>query len=236
MRYTKALLWFFACVAILFLLSHIAVLYPIPSMFILIVFSLTLLILVHTKIIAPFQRMVFTTAKIISMIIPSALILIIYYDLFGSAEFWLLLVLILLAINIFEATIVDLKNKFYFNAATGLVLIVCVPLYVRLYWISPLILIGPDAVIYWIIAYTLWNFNFVRNNFNPEKTLLHALILTASIVYIFIFSNISLWFFVRASTLMFIMNLYYTVDEKNIIPEYWYGRCWTKCNYHGNSS
>lgn len=126
-------------------------------------------------------------------------------------------VLLLLIINILEATFTDfLKNKQYWNGVSGIFLALGV-LGLQGHWnISE----GPmyyiegfsiGATIAYMIGYTIWNWIFVSGEFSSSVTLMHVGFLSTPIIGCIIIGAITnewglafgLWLLFRANTLTF---------------------------------
>lgn len=126
-------------------------------------------------------------------------------------------VLILLVINILEATFTDLlKNKQYFNFVSGLALALGVLGLMGRWDISSEALYHIEGFSVWatvayMVGYTIWNWIFVSGEFSPSVTLMHVGFLLTPIIGAFIlgFGAGSLaigwgfWLLLRANTLTF---------------------------------
>lgn len=125
-------------------------------------------------------------------------------------------VLLLLIINILEATFTDfLKNKQYWNGVSGIFLALGV-LGLQGSWNiaeSPMYYIEGVTVwatVAYMIGYTIWNWIFVSGEFSPSVTLMHVGFLTTPIIGCLIMGPIvgwdkafGLWLLFRANTLTF---------------------------------
>lgn len=128
-------------------------------------------------------------------------------------------VLLLLIINILEATFTDfLKNKQYWNGVSGIFLALGV-LGLKGEWANaagePMYYIQGvtmGCTIAYMIGYTIWNWIFVSGEFSPSVTLMHVGFLTMPIVGCLIMGGIhpenwdkifGLWLLFRANTLTF---------------------------------
>ncbi len=121
-----------------------------------------------------------------------------------QGQLYVKIVLIFLVINILEATLTDFKKKKYFNVVTGIALAVSI------YWMSGTWLsegkyyvAGYTALgtVLWWIAYTIWNWFFVTNEFSPSIAKYHIGVLTAPIIGVLITMNPGLWLIFRANSL-----------------------------------
>jgi len=148
---------------------------------------------------------------------------LIVFAVFGilPGDIYVTIVFIFLVINILEATLTDLKKKKYFNSITGLFLAATIFTF-KGTWITPNSWFGPYytadlvtaasssepgymigiiATMAWIVAYTIWNWIFVTNEFSPSIAYLHIGILTAPLISILIFLDPGLWLIFRANSL-----------------------------------
>ncbi|MFA7308938.1 MAG: hypothetical protein WC045_02585 [Patescibacteria group bacterium] len=121
---------------------------------------------------------------------------------FISPEFIFIAIIWLLRINIFEATMKDLINKRYFNMVTGIALIVSTWA-INLGWNGTYYTVLPAAVIFWILAYTIWNWNFVYGQFSRAISLFHVLVLSSPLIFILAVHNPTLWLIARGNSLTF---------------------------------
>ena len=144
----------------------------------------------------------FEKLKLSTLIIMRALIVLAVLGVI-KGDFYVKLVLIFLVINILEATLTDFKKKKYFNVATGLILAISVVtlqgVWMETYYVANTATIL--ATIAWIIAYTLWNWIFVTNEFTPAIAFLHVGILLAPIVGSLIMWNPGFWLIFRGNSL-----------------------------------
>lgn len=150
------------------------------------------LILIFMKMVF-FEKLKLSTLVILRAAIVPAVFLFVYAGV--AAEWFVYVVLFFLAINILEATFTDLKHKCYFNFVSGLVLAVTVLCLIpQVRWISVMPFdkeafaftyeVGNQAVIgtvCWWIAYTIWNWIFVTDEFSSSIAYLHVGILLAPI-------------------------------------------------------
>ncbi|MEG1519761.1 MAG: hypothetical protein RR458_02120 [Clostridia bacterium] len=127
------------------------------------------------------------------------------------------LVLILLVINILEATFTDLlKNKQYFNFVSGLALAIGVLGLVGRWDITTEALYhiegyGVWATVAYMVGYTIWNWIFVSGEFSPSVTLMHVGFLSTPIIGAVILGlscgslaiGFGFWLLLRANTLTF---------------------------------
>ncbi len=130
-------------------------------------------------------------------------------------QYYVNFVLVMLIINILEATLVDaIRYKEYCNALSGLAVALGV-LTLRGAWLYD----APSGDYYlaegvtmtvticYIAAYTLWNWIFVTHEFSPSVALLHVGMLSAPILGCITtlgmgaFGGVGMWLLVRANSL-----------------------------------
>lgn len=122
---------------------------------------------------------------------------------FLNGQLYVKIVLIFLAINIMEATLTDLKRKKYFNVVTGLLLTVSIlamngTWFGKYYGASLPTSLG---TVLWWIAYTIWNWFFVTNEFSPSIVKYHIGVLVSPIIGVLVTMNPGLWLIFRANSL-----------------------------------
>lgn len=118
-------------------------------------------------------------------------------------DFYVNLVLVFLGINILEATFTDFKRKKYFNFVTGIIMTGSVFLLKGL-WLGKYYEASSNNIygmVAWIIAYTIWNWIFVTNEFSPSIAKLHVGILAAPIIGSILTANPGFWLIFRANSL-----------------------------------
>ncbi len=171
-----------------------------------------------------FERMKLITLTVIRLAIVAAVFIPDFRNIY------VIIVLVFLGINILEATFTDLiRYKRIFNGITGLALTVSV-VFLSLEWIDisqTTSLFGNFSHIYtanaatfwgtiaWIIAYTLWNWIFVTNEFSTSIARLHVGILLAPIIGCIIFGNPGYWLVFRANSLTF-GGCFQIVEKQNL--------------------
>lgn len=111
------------------------------------------------------------------------------------------LCLILLQLNILEAVLIDWKKGFYFSAGSGLLLLIS-SFTIDLGWSGSFVFLENDNYILWIVAYTLWNANFVTLQLSGAYFTHHYLILLAPIAACLVLSDFSYWLVFRETTLL----------------------------------
>ncbi|MEG2698127.1 MAG: hypothetical protein RR951_04300 [Ruthenibacterium sp.] len=174
---------------------------------------LPVIILVFCKLVF-FERLKLTTLTMLRIAIVFAV-----FNLLPR-QWFVNLVLVFLFINIMEATCTDIfRYKKYFNGVSGLVLALSV-LFLRGSWIDLTHLTdlgffakfmhlyefhAPTVIgtVCWIIAYTLWNWVFVTNEFSDSVAKLHVGILAAPILGSLITANPGFWLAFRAGSLAY---------------------------------
>lgn len=154
----------------------------------------------------------FEKLKLSTLIILRALILLAVFNILNR-DIYMKIVLIFLAINIAEATWTDFKRKKIWNGITGILLTISV-YFLQTEWID-LVNLAPFAHIYeanmvtvwgtilWIIAYTIWNWIFVTNEFSDSIARLHVGILLAPIFSCLLLWTPGYWLIFRANSLTF---------------------------------
>jgi len=141
----------------------------------------------------------FISLKIGTLVVGKLLLALTALSYF-SADWYMIFVVWLLRINIIEAIIKDFKERHIFNAASGIILLMPTWL-IEAHWLGFYYIISPVSVIWWIFAYTIWNFNFVFLNFPRSISLFHIAVLASPLVVVLSTLNPGLWLIVRASTL-----------------------------------
>ncbi|MDR6548821.1 DUF5692 family protein [Paenibacillus qinlingensis] len=141
----------------------------------------------------------FEKLKLATLLIGRILVLLTFLDYFPSD--WLVpLIVWLLRINILEATLTDFKNKSYTNVISGLILI-ATSFVITGSWLSSYYITINDAMIFWAIAYTLWNWNFVIYTFKQAIGFYHIAVLTTPLLLVCLTMNPGLWLIMRANSL-----------------------------------
>lgn len=154
----------------------------------------------------------FEKLKLSTLIILRAFIILAVFNLFPR-QLYVNVVLVFLVINILEATMTDFKRKKVWNGITGVVLAASV-WYLKGQWIDltsfgPMLhtykAFAPTAIgtIAWIIAYTIWNWIFVTNEFSDSIAKLHVAILASPIISSIILWDPGFWLICRANSLTF---------------------------------
>ena len=185
-------------------------------------------ILVFCKLVF-FERLKLTTLTVLRIAIVFSVFNILDRQLFVN------IVLIFLGINILEATFTDIfRYKRYLNGITGLALTASI-FFLRGSWIDYSALTGElgffaafmhmyefhaattIGTVCWIIAYTIWNWIFVTNEFSSSVAKLHVAILSAPILGSLVTGNPGFWLAFRAGSLAF--GGCYQIVEKEFVEE-----------------
>jgi len=122
---------------------------------------------------------------------------------FVPGDLYVKIVLAFLCINILEATLTDLRKKKYCNVITGIALVVTVFL-MKGTWLDYYYIATSDGIlgmVFWIIAYTIWNWIFVTNEFSPAIALYHVGVLSAPLLGIMFKQDPGLWLIFRGNSL-----------------------------------
>lgn len=136
----------------------------------------------------------------ILLLIPGRILIVITVLGFMSGGLLVAIIFWLLRLNILEATLQDLKTKRYFNAASGVLLIASSWSFSG-YWNGVYYLTVPWETLFWILAYTLWNWNFVLLNFPRAVAVYHIGVLTAPLLFCLFTLEQGYWLILRAATL-----------------------------------
>jgi hypothetical protein len=198
--------WLMFTAAILFM-AIMSMFYPIWANIPLIVVP-SILVLIFSKPVF-FEKMKLTTLVVMRVIIVFAAL-----RLFNP-QVYVDVILLMLIINILEATLTDfIKHKKYFNGISGIALALGV-ISLKGAWAygAPIgdyyLVTGPTiaVTICYVIAYTLWNWIFVTDEFSPSVSLMHVGFLGAPIIGCLCtlgmggFGGFGMWLLLRANTL-----------------------------------
>jgi len=191
---------------IMTILSSIAALIPLWGNGLLTV-TLPLIILISGKEMVPFERI-----KLSTLVVGRILVMLTaLYIIPGSGLIKILVVL--LYVNIMEAIISDFRKKSFFNVFSGLALIVTTHILFNSSWISPVVSEGGKfvhigyylgsghALIPWVIAYTIWNWNFVIYEFPPSVGRFHIALLGVPLLFSLVTLNPGFWLLLRGASL-----------------------------------
>ncbi len=132
-----------------------------------------------------------------------------------DAQLYVDIILTMLIINILEATFTDIfRYKKYLNGISGIAVGIGVVVLAGAwqhnapigdYYLAEGVL--PCVTIMYIIAYTIWNWIFVTNEFSPSVALMHVgfllapIIASVSTLEMGIYGGFGLWLLVRANSL-----------------------------------
>lgn len=157
---------------------------------------------------------VFEKLKLGTLIVGRLLISLTALNLFSGSAL-VIIVIWLLRINILEATVKDFMGKRYGNAIAGLVQIITSFGFTG-EWMGTYYVTDQSYAIYWIIGYTIWNWNFVNLNFSPSVAYYHVGVLLAPLLWVFVSwiaipgtygSGAGFWLVMRGATLtLAVMN------------------------------
>jgi hypothetical protein len=121
--------------------------------------------------------------------------------------------LILLQLNILEAILLDGVKKQYYNAFSGILVLIS-SFYLVLNWTGSSVIVENEIYILWIIAYTIWNANFVTLQLSGAYFTHHYLILLSPIVACLLLLDFSYWLMFRETSLLLGMTTLATVKGK----------------------
>ncbi|SDX38381.1 DUF5692 family protein [Paenibacillus sp. CF384] len=141
----------------------------------------------------------FEKLKLSTLLIGRILVVVTFLGFFPDN--WLVPTIVwLLRINILEATLTDYKNRSYYNVISGIALIAS-SFVLQGEWLGTYYVTTNEAMIYWAIAYTLWNWNFVIYNFKQQIGFYHIAVLIAPMLIVLGAWNPGLWLIMRANSL-----------------------------------
>ncbi len=185
----------------------VAGMYPIQS-------NIPLVIVPSLVVLFAAKPVFFEKLKLSTLLISRVLAILAAMYVFDP-QYYVDFVLVMLIVNILEATLVDaIRYKEYCNAISGLAVALGV-LTLRGMWQYS----APSgdyylaegvtltATICYIAAYTLWNWIFVTHEFSPSVALLHVGMLSAPILGTIVtlgmgvFGGVGMWLLVRANSL-----------------------------------
>ena len=156
----------------------------------------------------------FEKMKLTTLVAMRILVVFVAVRLFDG-NLYVNIILVMLVINILEATFTDIfRYKKYLNGIAGIALAVGV-LALKGSWLydAPIgdyyVVTGATVVatICYVVAYTIWNWIFVSNEFSPSVSLMHVGFLLAPIIgcictlELGVFGGFGLWLLLRANTL-----------------------------------
>lgn len=160
-----------------------------------------------------FRAEPFEKIKLGTLIIGRLLITLTALSLFPG-NILVIIVIWLLRINILEATVKDFMNRRWANGAAGVVQIITSFGFTG-EWTGTYYITHETAAIFWIIAYTIWNWNFINLNFEPQIALYHVAVLAAPLIWVgithvfqppFTGNGAGVWLVMRGATLTFAVS------------------------------
>lgn len=188
-------------------MAMISAYYPVQGNIPLIIIP-SIMVLIFAKPVF-FEKLKLTTLIVIRVLVVFAALELFKRQLYVNICLWALI------INILEATFTDLlRHKKYFNAVSGFALAAGVlalsgawaegaPMG-QFYTVTGAL---PVVTLCYIIAYTLWNWIFVTNEFSPSVALMHVGFLSAPIIgcicsaWMGPFGGLGMWLLLRANSL-----------------------------------
>ena len=184
-----------------------AALFPIEGNVPLIVIP-SILVLLFSKPVF-FERLKLTTLVVMRILIVFAALNLFSKQLYVNA------ILIMLMVNILEATLTDIfRYKKYINGISGIVLTVAVcalsGVWSEAATVGDFYIVGGAglaASLCYIVAYTIWNWIFVTNEFSSSVALMHVGFLSAPIIGCILTlwmgpaAGFGMWLLLRANTL-----------------------------------
>ena len=188
-------------------LALLAAFYPIAGNVPIIVIPSVLVLILAKPVF--FERMKLMTLLFMRIVIIFAALLLF------NPQVYVDVIMLMLIVNILEATFTDLlRYKRYYNAVTGFVLAFAVISLRGLWqWDAPFGKyylaegVVPAVTVCYIIAYTIWNWIFVTNEFSPSVALMHVGFLLAPILGCIVtkdmgvFGGLGMWLVMRGGSL-----------------------------------
>lgn len=188
----KRLLFLFIFTFLLTTLAALTVYYPIwLNIPINIVIPIILLLLKSTNTFAKIKLATLTIGRVIIALTALAVI---------PGHLCVQIILWLLRINIAEAIIKDIKEKHIWNSFAGSVVLFSSFL-IEGTWMGKFFLTHPDSLIFWALAYTVWNWNFVNLNFPRTIGYYHITVLLSPLIFCLATFETGFWLIMRATTL-----------------------------------
>lgn len=170
--------------------SSLVLFYPFPlSILSNVLFPIGVLLVVGMETI-------FGTIKLVSLILPRLVLLWAYLG-YGGAGIEVVFTM-LVAINLIEAILVDVWKGSYYNAMVGLGLIVTL-LDISLKWTGETLII--EGALYWVLVYTIWNWQITLNHTEGPYSIAHIVILLAPLSVVLFQGNAGAWLVMRELTL-----------------------------------
>ncbi len=173
------------------------------------------LIVIPSILVLLFAKPVFfERLKLTTLLVMRIVIVIAALKLFNP-QVYVDLIMLMLIVNILEATLTDLlRYKKYFNAISGFAVAIGVIALRGVwqfdapfgdYYLAKGVL--PIVTICYVAAYTLWNWIFVTNEFSDSVALMHVGFLSAPILGsictlgLGVYGGIGMWLLLRANSL-----------------------------------
>jgi hypothetical protein len=175
--------------------------------------------LVYSKRLPPFDNPFFSPLKLVTISISASVPALVLFK-FIPENYVELTMLLISALNIMEAVYSDWKVRNILNSLSGLVLVLLIPFCFRVGWHDNTYYLLPHSLAFWILAYTLWNWNFVVFNFAATTSLYYVSVLLAPLIIIIFASNTGLWLVARITTLMIAALVHSTVAKQFILPRF----------------
>ncbi len=163
-------------------MAVVAALYPLQGNIPIIVIPAIIAIVFWKPVF--FEKMKLTTLVVMRIIIIFAALR------FFNPQIYVNIILVMLIVNILEATLTDLlKHKRYWNAVSGFAIAIGV-FVLRGAWVYDAVIgdfyiaygITPLITILYMVAYTIWNWIFVTDEFSPSVSLMHVGFLLSPII------------------------------------------------------
>ncbi len=157
-------------------------------------------IIIPIIILARLNMVFFERLKLSTLLLMRLLVVITVLNVVSGST-CTIIVAVLFSINILEATLTDLlKKKNYFNAISGFALVASIP-FIQGDWNGTYYTMTMKGIIFWIAAYTLWNWIFVTYEFGHNLAKLHVGVLGAPIIGALLMWNPGVWFLLRGNSL-----------------------------------
>lgn len=186
--------------------------------------NLPINILIPLFVMLTSSMVFFEKLKISTLVLGKCLLILMAFSLIREKTF-VLIIVVLMYINITEATLTDFKNKRYFNFISGLALLATTFILFNYRWE---ILLQSDGgfvhsgyytteyapVVFWIAAYTIWNWNFVIGEFSSSIGKYHVAVLVTPLLLSLVLRNPGFWWIARSSSLTFSLLLQIRYKER----------------------
>lgn len=197
--------------------TYLTIIFPIPGLLVLLSILIVTLVLVQIGTFPPFRQKAFGMIKLASlaagMTIPTLVILNVLPVRFVAPVMMFMLIL-----NMSEAVFFDYKNKNYYNVIAGLLLIVIALFCLDIQWLGFYYAGFPPSLIFWILGFTLWNWNFFLFIYDAKYSYYNAMILSGPLVVVLFTLNPSLWLIARVISAFLGATLLAGVGKIYILP------------------